>query len=62
MMNSAIVMDARNAWNETWFTASASPAPACRATSTPMPVKMDMMNVMTTRKIWNDTPTAALPA
>ena len=52
----------RNACHEVWFTASVSPAPAKRDTSTPMPVKMDITNVMTTRNIWNDTPTAALPA
>ena len=44
-------MAARNAWYTVRFTFSTSPAPANRATSTPIPLKIDVMNTMTTRKI-----------
>jgi hypothetical protein len=42
------------------FTFSSSPAPTKRATSTAIPENSEEMKTMTTRKIWNDTPMAAL--
>jgi hypothetical protein len=50
----------RNAWYTTRSTLSDSPAPANRATSTLMPVNSDEMNTITTRKICQLTPIAAL--
>lgn len=52
----------RNACDAAQFTPASSPAPANRATSTPIPLNSDEMNTMTTRKIWKPTPMAALPA
>jgi hypothetical protein len=43
------------------LTRSASFAPANLATSTPMPVNSELMNTITTRKICQLTPIAALP-
>jgi hypothetical protein len=51
----------RKAWKTVRFTASGSLAPAKRATSTPIPVKMELRNTTTTRKICQDTPMAAFP-
>ena len=51
----------RNAWYTVRLTLSWSLAPAARDTSTPMPVNNELMKTMTTRKICQLTPIAALP-
>ena len=61
-MTSESATAVRNAWYTVLFTRSVSPAPAKRAISTLMPVKTEEMNTITTRKICQLTPMAALAA
>ena len=61
-MPTAINTAVRNAWYTVRLTAFASLAPANRATSTPIPVKIDATKTMTSRNNCMLTPIAALPA
>jgi hypothetical protein len=61
MMKTEMPMAVRNAWYTARSTLSGSLAPANRATSTLMPMKSELMKMITTMMSCHATPIAALP-